>query len=248
MRAVLVAAFVSITALAAPSTDVAPAVAQARSVLDEGENTEANLRSVIASMDTTLTDKELSGRQRCLAQTNRALAFMRLGDLEKSEDPRLKLFEQGQDAARAAIAADPGCPAGHYYLGATLGKWGQAKGVFKAIFLLDDIKREFRKTIELDPSHVDARLALGAVEKEVPGILGGSKERAEVLIREALARDPAHTRGMLDLAVLLKDDGRKDEAKKLVQAVLNHPAPSRPWEWRKFDRARAEKLAKEWGV
>lgn len=49
----------------------------------------------------------------------------------------------------------------------------------KGLVLVDDIKEAFTKVAELDPSHVEARWALLELYIQLPGILGGSFNKAE---------------------------------------------------------------------
>lgn len=218
---------------------------EAQQVLRDGDNTEANLRASIAGFDEAIK-LGLTPAEQAESLAQKALALLRLGDLQKGEDAKKSTYEQGKNAAEAGVAADPKCADAHFYHGANMGRWGQTNGVLKSLFLLGDIKKEFQTTLAINPNHVDAMVALGLVDKEVPGMFGGSWERAEKAFRHALEIDPHFTRGMLDLAELLAQHDRKPEAIQWVLKVQNETAPSRPGEWRKFDRQKAQRLLAEW--
>lgn len=57
----------------------------------------------------------------------------------------------------------------------------------KALGLIDDIIFHFEESLRLDPGHLETRWALIDVYLEIPGFLGGSKEKAEKQV-EALKR------------------------------------------------------------
>lgn len=59
----------------------------------------------------------------------------------------------------------------------------------KAMFLLDDIKEHFHKAAELDKTFIDARMALVQLYLELPGMFGGSKDKALFYAKEVQALD-----------------------------------------------------------
>jgi hypothetical protein len=171
-----------------------------------------------------------------------AQAYLRLGDLESDSDKKLALYEKGKAAADAGIALDAKCAVCWYWRGADYGRWAQTRGVMQSLFALGDIRGSFQKVLEIEPKNYDAMLSLALVDQKVPGIAGGNIERAEATMRTVIAAEPHFTRAKLDLAELLVDDGRKDEANRLVQQVLDDKAPLYPHEYKKLDVPRARKL------
>jgi len=65
-----------------------------------------------------------------------------------------------------------------YKLGEALGRKALQINTVSALFLLDDVKEAFIKTLELDKNHIDAHWALVVYYTELPGILGGSIKKA----------------------------------------------------------------------
>ncbi len=171
-----------------------------------------------------------------------AEAWMRIGDVTTGEDEKLALYKKGQAAADAAVAKDPRCARCWFWRGATLGRWGQTRGVLQSLFILDDVKTAFQKALAANPKSFDARLSLALIDAKVPGFAGGSTERAEKAMREVVKEQPRFTRARLDLAELLLEEGKKDEARSLIQGVLAEKAPLSPGQYRKFDEKRARKL------
>lgn len=217
---------------------------EADRLLHHEDDTPANLRAAIEAYEEAvalgLTDPDAAR-----AHAHRGLAWLRLGDLAKDDGQKLRYYALGTAAADEGIKRDKACADAWFYRGATLGRYGETKGVLKALSLLGDVKGAMQTALKLDPSHSDAMLALGKIDEAVPAIAGGSDERAEAYFRKALKMDPHFTRAMLDLAELLIRDDRLEEAKKLCDAALAERTPSRPGEWRKFDVARARKLLQQ---
>lgn len=228
----------------APTTRTAAlaVLGEALEILHEQDNTAELLQRSMARFDESVK-LGLPAKEKARALAFKSLALLRLGDLEKREEAKLKLYEGGRAVAEEAIAADASSAEAHFYRGANMGRWGQTKGVLNALFLLGDVRSAFNTALKLDPNHADARLALGRVDEEVPGLMGGSRERAEAAYRKAIEMDPRFTRAMLDLAEFLKKQGRKEEAKQWIDRVRAEQNPSKKGEHRKFDLTRAEQLA-----
>lgn len=219
---------------------------EADRLLHDADDTEANLLAAIQAYSEAVK-LGLPDRVAARALGHRGLAYLRLGDHQKDDARKLRLYELGTRSADEGLKRDPNSADAWFYRGATLGRWAETKGVLKALFLLDDVRGAFERALKSDPSHADAVLALGKVDEALPGFAGGSTERAESRFRAALKLDPEFSRAALDLAELLADDGRKDEARALCEAVLQQKKPSRPGEWRKFDVPRARRLLKALG-
>lgn len=216
-------------------------LADGRALVDQGDNTTEVLSQALRALDDAIVTglpPELASQ----ALASEALAWIRMGELEQDNDRKLRDFERSAEAAKAAIESNPKNPEGHFMWAAAKGSWGKIRGTFRAMFLLGDIRRALRKALELDPDHAFARLTLGKIEEALPVLAGGSNARAEATYREVLQRDPCFTRAMLELADLLSRTGRKAEAIAWAKRARDEQTPTRPNEWRKFDRERAQKL------
>jgi tetratricopeptide (TPR) repeat protein len=66
----------------------------------------------------------------------------------------------------------------HYKYGGALGMKALSVSKFKAMGIIGDVRDAFLKATQLDPNHIDARWALVKLYMQVPGILGGSKDKA----------------------------------------------------------------------
>jgi tetratricopeptide (TPR) repeat protein len=100
----------------------------------------------------------------------------------------------------------------HLFLGQALGDLADSTSKIKLPFLARRIKAEFERTVALDPSSVDGRSALVEFYTQAPGVMGGSKEKAQEQIREIIKLNPM--RGHLKQADLHVRDGKYAEAEK----------------------------------
>lgn len=76
------------------------------------------------------------------------------------------------------------------------GRWGQTKGVLRALLLLPEVQRGMETALELDPGVPPAHALAGTVGYEVPGLFGGDLEKTVRDAPEAhrlLAEHPAHS-------------------------------------------------------
>jgi hypothetical protein len=138
-------------------------------------------------------------------------------------------------------------PLAHLFYGINTGRWGQTKGVVRSLFLLPDVRDAIRRTLELDPTLPQAYALAGNVDYEVPGMFGGSLERAETQFRKGLGIDPRFTSLRIGLAKVLRRQGRAAEARRELRAVLDETAPRNPADWTMKDAPEARALLAEMG-
>ncbi|MFD2726773.1 tetratricopeptide repeat protein [Hyunsoonleella rubra] len=75
------------------------------------------------------------------------------------------------------VGAKPNVANYHYKYGGVLGMKA-LENKFKAIAFIGDIKSSFLKAAELDKTHINARWALVELYMQLPGILGGSRDKS----------------------------------------------------------------------
>lgn len=66
----------------------------------------------------------------------------------------------------------------HFKYGGVLGMKALEVNKFKALGMIDEVRTNFEKAIELNPKHIEARWALIELYLQLPGILGGSEKKA----------------------------------------------------------------------
>jgi tetratricopeptide (TPR) repeat protein len=141
------------------------------------------------------------------------------------EAERRTFLEQGVEAARKAVAAQPNRPEGHFWLAADMGALAESFGLRQGVKYRKPIKDEMETVLRLDPGFQDgsADRALGRWYFRVPRLFGGNRALAEDHLRASLKYNPQSTASHFFLAELLLDEGRKDEARAELQKVLEAP-------------------------
>lgn len=150
------------------------------------------------------------------------------GEKEPNRAAKQVIFQKGIDAAKAAVAAQPGKAEGHFWLGVCYGTFGEAKGVMKSLGMVGPIKTEMAAVLRIDPNCEDggADRVLGRLFYRLPWLAGGSKKKSleHLLKSEQLA--PTNTLTKLYLGDTYWSLGEKDKArKKLEDALAVTPDP-----------------------
>ena len=128
-------------------------------------------------------------------------------------EERASRIESAVAAAEKAIARFPEDPRSQFALFCSLGrKLETSKNHLRSVLLVRRAHRAVQKALALQPTHVDALVAHGAMLGQLPWMLGGDNDRAESLIRRAISLDPAFIPAHRELANLLRAQGRGDEA------------------------------------
>jgi len=113
---------------------------------------------------------------------------------EIAESERDAAIERGLVKAEATVAADAGDARGHFALVCYLGKRMERAGIsLRQITDLRRLRRELDTTLDLAPGDADALLAKGALLLKLPRLLGGDRDQAEALLRQALVAEPDNT-------------------------------------------------------
>jgi tetratricopeptide (TPR) repeat protein len=150
-------------------------------------------------------------------------------------DARRADLEAGIEAARAAIAVEPNRPEGHFWLAANMGGLAESFGMRQGVKYRNPIREALEAVLRIDPAFQQgsADRALGRWYFKVPGLFGGSKDKAVEHLRKSLTYNAHSTASWFFLAETLLDMGKKDEARQALQQVLD--APLDP-EWTPEDR------------
>jgi len=160
---------------------------------------------------------------------------------------KMAIFQDGIDRAKAAVALKPDGVEGHFWLGVLYGVYGEAKGIFKSLSLVPDIKKEMQTCMKLDKS-VEAwgpDRVLGRMFYKLPWFKGGSNKKAIAHLEASLKGEPADDLTKLYLAEVYKSEGMKDKAIEQLKGILeNKPDPRWTAEYPSIKK-RAEKLYKK---
>jgi hypothetical protein len=158
---------------------------------------------------------------------------------------RRAALERGVQAGEAAARIAPDRPEGHFWLAADMGRLAESFGIGQGLKYRGRIKAELERVIAIEPGWLggSAEAALGQWYAEVPRLFGGSRPKAEALLRRALTYDGRNRSALSSLADLLIDAGKNEEAAAVLRRVLE--GPSDP-EWipedAEFKKKAAERL------
>ncbi len=144
-----------------------------------------------------------------------------VGDFGVEAD-KLKHFDKGIALAQRAIVLQPNSVEGHFWLAANYGGKAQLVGALKALSTVKKIRAEMQIVVKLNDAYENgnAYLALGEIDRELPGVMGGNKKRALGLYEQGLKVAPENLDLKVALSKAYKDAGRKDEARRLLEEVL----------------------------
>jgi tetratricopeptide (TPR) repeat protein len=165
------------------------------------------------------------------------------GDIRAtSAEEKLEAYARGRELGKRAIELAPKSHDAHLWYAINTGRWGQTKGVLRSLFLLPTVREEIDILFQLNPRSVRAHSLAGNVFLEVPGLVGGDKQKAEEHFKKGLAIDPKFTVLRVDLARLYIATGRYAEARRELQQVVDEAAPTIMADWAVKDLPRARQL------
>jgi tetratricopeptide (TPR) repeat protein len=92
--------------------------------------------------------------------------------------------------AEKAVQLEPRNADYHLQLAEVYGQSAQKAGMLKGLSMGKRFRKEAEAALALDPRHIDARNDLVMFHLKAPGIAGGDKKKAAVLVQEIAAIDP----------------------------------------------------------
>lgn len=135
----------------------------------------------------------------------------------------LRDFEAGAEAGRRAVKLRPDRAEGHFWLGANWGLIGEEEGLLRGLRLLDPVRTEMETVMRLDPDYeqLGAQRVLARLYYRAPFFKGGDKQRSIELLQDCLKRYPSNSFALLYLADDYISVGRRAEAHKILEQILN---------------------------
>ncbi len=164
---------------------------------------------------------------------------------------KVKSLEEGIEAGRKAVALRPNRVEAHFWLGANYGLLAEERGPLKALFMADTVRRELEAVVRLDPEYEEAggERTLALWYYRAPFFKGGDKRRSAAMLEGCLKRYPQNSLAMLYLADSLLALGRRDEARKQLEKMLQLcPEPLYGPEQADNQAEARARLAKEFGI
>lgn len=147
-----------------------------------------------------------------------------------SKKEKIKTYEKAEQLLRRAVELDPKNAEAHFWLGVSLGRIGQVRGILKSLFLVGPIRREMEIVLALDPAHGGAHNVLAEILWQLPRFAGGNKKKALEHFEKALELSPRYTANHVALARAYKDLAREKDALKVLDALFMVSDPADPGE------------------
>lgn len=146
-----------------------------------------------------------------------------LADREEDKSKKTKILQAAIEAAKKAVLADGNRVEGHFWLGANDGEYADMKGAMESLGLVKTIRKEFESALTIDPMYQNgaAYLALGQIDVSLPRLLGGNEKRGIDRLEQGLKAAPDNAEIKIALAEVYEKKDRKDEARRLLESVLN---------------------------
>ncbi len=167
------------------------------------------------------------------------------GDQSTDKDEKIDFYEKGKELSEKLIKINDNNPEGHFWLGVNHGRIGQQRGVMKSLSLVPTIRREFEKTLELNPEYTGAMDGLAVLYYELPGLFGGNLDRSLEFLNKALDIDPNYSILYIDLAKVYIKKREYKIAEDYLNKMLELTNPTHPADFYLKDKKEAEKLLGE---
>ena len=106
----------------------------------------------------------------------------------------------------------------HYKYGGVLGMKALNINKLSALTLLGDIKEAFLTSAALDPNHIEVRWALVELYIQLPGIVGGSEEKAITYANELAKLSPVD--GYLANGYIAEYNDRPEDAERFYKQAI----------------------------
>jgi tetratricopeptide (TPR) repeat protein len=134
---------------------------------------------------------------------------------------RERLFNEGRELAKRAVALDDKSADAHFSLFCNQGEAMRLDGEsLKDIVGLRALIRELDRTLEIQPDHAGALSAKGTFLVRLPRLLGGDVDRGEAMLQRVITLDPTAVNARISLARVCEYRGKKDEGIEYARHAL----------------------------
>lgn len=180
-----------------------------------GSYSQSSMSEIESAMDQgrLVTAKKLL-HERVSENPNDAVALAYLGDIagfEKNWDASMALYKN-------LIQTHPDNADYSFKYGAALGMKALSISKLQSVIYISDIKKYLEKAVELNPKHVESRRVLVELYVKLPGILGGSLDKAQGFANDL--EDLNKVDYFLAQAFIIKEDKGLDEAEVFFKKAL----------------------------
>jgi tetratricopeptide (TPR) repeat protein len=167
-----------------------------------------------------------------------------LGENASERSEALDDFQSAMNLAQKAIDLNRDSVEAHFWLGATAGCYGKAKGILKSLALVKPIRHEMAEVIRLNDRFMNgaAYRVLGVVDYKVPALMGGNKTRAKGELDKAFAMGPSDPFVQYDYVDFYKTTGDLARSNAAFNALRTLQVPSELEPDRKMLERKAEQI------
>lgn len=197
-----------------------------------------NLNRSISLLE-NITHNDPNNLQALLLLSRVYLTYGHTDALDEGE--KIREFKKGMEIGKKAVELAPDNPDTHFIYVANMASLGKEKGIVKSLFMIRKIRNEIELMLKLNPSHVEGTAMNGVLFYSLPASMGGDLYISEVYLRRAIMLDPHLTTTKIYLAKNLAKQEKYDEAKKVLQEVINEKKPTVYSDWY-FNRETAKKM------
>jgi tetratricopeptide (TPR) repeat protein len=159
-----------------------------------------------------------------------ARAAFDLGDHPStSSNERAEIAQEGIAACKKALTKEPDSAQLHYYLGLNQGELARTR-TLGALKLVDQMEREFTRSIELDASfdYAGAERSLGLLYRDAPVLASiGSRTKARQHLQRALELAPRYPENRLNLIESELKWGERKAARRELKLLEDEWAAAR---------------------
>jgi len=168
-------------------------------------------------------------------------------DEERDKKKKEQLYRETLDYSQKAILLNPQSSGGHYWAGLAYVRLAEISGILSGVGHVNKAKREFEKTINLNPDNRFAILSnavLAAIYLGLPWPMNDNK-KAEKYAEEAVKKDPNLTLASVNLGKAYLNLKKYDKARDELNRCLSTKNPTYYWDSELYDWPGARKLLKE---
>lgn len=218
--------------------------------LNSAWNSREDTNNQIAIANYLLTEPQVSRNYEIAWQTARLVYFIgNYGEGEKrfvDTKDGVKLFNYGVEAGKLAMSLDPEKVEGNYWYAIDLGSYGLAKGILSVAVNASDGMAALKKAMSIDPTYhwYGSSRILGRYYQELPGLFGGSTEKAKQLLMQASNKAPEYDNNWVFLGQFYLKRGLYKEALKACENAASITAVDGSSEEIRFKREANECVSK----
>jgi hypothetical protein len=149
-------------------------------------------------------------------------SLQEVGRLNGEVAIKLEQWENATSIFENLVEENPQNADFHFKYAASLGMQALEMSKFEAAFHIGDVKKHFENAAELDQNHLASRWALVRLYLELPGMLGGSTNKARQTSKELMRINKAD--GWLSKGYIAEYEEKKTRKKFYTKALENEKA------------------------